>query len=569
MKIFAISFFIFTLLAPLLFAQDGDSFSSPLKLPFSFSGNFGELRPGHFHSGLDFRTQGKTGIPIYAAKEGFVSRISISPYGYGNALYLTHPDGKTTVYGHLSRFVPRIQEYAKDKQYYTENYQINVSLSQGEIEINKGELIAWSGDTGNSGGPHLHFEVRDTKSERAENPLFFIPGIKDKSAPVISSVYLYPLDDNSHVSKSTLKKRFPVVKTPSGYRLSTDSPIEVFGKIAFGIQAIDDYSGTGIKCGIYAASVNYDGETVFGFKMNNIAFDQTRYANSQMDYQENKLRQLKVHRLYQQPGNNLDIYGPVVNSGVLDLEDGQTHNIQIIISDAFENQASLKFKVISKPCQLSKPPTYSKHFFDYAHANKFKNEEVKISIPNGALYESINFAYNTRPKIKGCYSRIQEIHNTTVPLQKPMTLSLKADDVPDHLKDKSLIISVDKNGNRYAIGGEYSLGWVTALANEFGSYVIAIDTIAPVITPLTMTEKKKLNSEKQIQFKISDNLSGIKSFRGEIDGQWVLFEFYPKTKTISYTFDKKRMEFGKNHHLSLVVIDNKGNKSAYNTTFYK
>jgi flagellar hook protein FlgE len=150
-----------------------------------------------------------------------------------------------------------------------------------------------------------------------------------------------------------------------------------------------------------------------------------------------------------------------------------------------------------------------------------------------------------------------------------MTLSLKTDDVPDHLKDKSLIISVDKNGNRYAIGGEYSLGWVTALANEFGSYVIAIDTIAPVITPLTMTEKKKLNSEKQIQFKISDNLSGIKSFRGEIDGQWVLFEFYPKTKTISYTFDKKRMEFGKNHHLSLVVIDNKGNKSAYNTTFYK
>jgi hypothetical protein len=572
MKFLTISFFIFTLLTPVLFAQNtqsGESFSSPLKLPFSFSGNFGELRPAHFHSGLDFRTQGKAGIPVYATKEGYVSRISVSPTGYGNALYLTHPDGNTTVYGHLSRFVPRIQEYVRDKQYYTENYQINVSLSPGEIDFKKGELIAWSGDTGNSGGPHLHFEVRNTKTERAENPLFFIPGIKDNSAPVISSVYLYPLTENSHVNKSTSKKRFPVIKAQKGYRLSTDSPIEVFGKIGFGIQAIDDYSGTGIKCGIYAASVIYEGETVFGFKMNNLAFDQTRYANSQMDYEENKLDQRKVHRLYQQPGNKLDIYGPVVNSGVLDLEDGETHSVQIIVSDAFDNQASLKFKVVSKTCQLPETKIPSALFFSYDHANKFKNDEVKVSIPDGALYESINFFCSTRPKIKGCYSKTQIIHNATVPLQKPITLSLKAEDLPDHLTDKSLIISVDKAGNRYSIGGEYSLGWVTASANEFGNYAIAVDTIAPVIIPLTIKEKKKLTNDKQIQFKITDNLSGIKSFRGEIDEHWVLFEFNPKTKIISYTFDKKRMEFGKNHHLSLVVTDNKDNKSAYKATFYK
>ncbi len=572
MKFFNISLVVVTLLSPFLAAQNhtnGESFSSPLKLPFSFSGNFGELRPAHFHSGLDFRTQGKTGVPVYAAKDGYVSRISVSPTGYGNALYLTHSDGSTTVYGHLSRFLPIIADYVRDKQYYTENYQINVSLSPGEIDFKKGDLIAWSGNTGNSGGPHLHFEVRNTKSERAENPLFYLPQIKDNSAPVISSFYIYPLTENSHVNKSTSKRRFPVIKTQNVYSLSNSSSIEVFGKIGFGVEAADDYSGVGIKCGIYAARLIYDGETVFGFKMNNLSFDQTRYANSEMDYEENKLNQRRVHRLYLQPGNELDIYGPVVNSGVLDLEDGETHTIQIVVSDAFDNQTSVKFKVVSRTCQLPVIKSPSAIFFTYDHNNTFKNDEVKVSIPKGALYESFNFFYDTKPKIKGCYSKIQKIHNPTVPLQKPINLSIKAEGLPDHLEEKSLIVSVDNAGHRYSIGGEYSLGWVTAPTNEFGNYAVSVDTIPPTITSLCINDKKTLTNKKEIQFIITDNLSGIKIFRGEIDDKWVLFEFNPKTKIISYTFDKKRMDFGKNHHLSLVVTDNKNNKSEYKATFYK
>jgi hypothetical protein len=572
MKIFIICIFIFTLFSPFLSAQNDqarESFISPLKLPLSFSGNFGELRPAHFHSGLDIRTGGKTGIPVYASKEGYVSRISVSPTGYGNALYITHPDGHTTLYGHLSRFVPAIQEYVKDKQYYTENYQINVSLSPGEIYFRKGDLIAWSGNTGNSGGPHLHFEVRDTNSDRAENPLFYIPGIKDYSAPLISSIYIYPLTQNSHVNRSSSRKRFPVVKGSNGYSITTDSPIEVYGKIGFGVQASDDYSGTGIRCGIYAASILCDGETVFGFNMRSLSFNQTRYANSLMDYEENRLNQRKVHRLYQQPGNELDIYGPVVNSGVLDLEDGETHTIQILVSDAFENPASLKFKVLSRVHQLPETSFPSATLFEYDRSNKFKNDEVKVSVPKGALYDSFNFFYGSKPGTKGLYSKIHEIHDATVPLHKPMSLSIKAEDLPDHLTGKSLIVAVNKSGNRYSIGGEYSFGWVNALAYEFGSYAVAIDTVAPVITSLSIKEKKKLIDSKQIQFKISDNLSGIKVFRGEIDGHWVLFEFDPKTRIISYTFDRKRMVFNKDHHLTLTVTDNKNNKSEYRATFYK
>jgi hypothetical protein len=569
--------FTFTLIiicsCVLLFAQKNpgnESYDGPVKIPFSFAGNFGELRPSHFHTGLDFRTQGRTGIPVYAVKDGYISRISVSPSGYGNVLYLNHPDGNTTVYGHLEKFTPLVNEYVKDRQYYTESFQVNLTFTPVEFSFKKGEIIAWSGNSGSSGGPHLHFEIRDTKSEIAMNPLFIIPGIQDNSAPKITSVFIYPLAENSQIGGSHEKRRFEPNALRNANHSKTNSPIILFGKIGFGIQAGDFYNGNGIMCGIYSATLFCDEKPVFGFKMNKLSFDQMRFANSQVDYEERIINHRWIQRLFKQPGNRLDIYDPNINNGILDFEDEKSHNIEIIVADAFNNHTSLKFKVLSVKTQVPaiKKPMGTEFLYD--RENEFKNDKVKVNVPKGALYDNLRFIYSIGTIPAGCYAQLQEIHLKTVPLNKSISISIKVNGLPARLEDKALIVNFNKaNGQKEYVGGTFSHGWVSAESFEFGTYTVSVDTIPPSVTPLSIQDKKTLMDNSKIQFRISDNLSGIKSYRGEIDNKWVLFEFNAKSKLISYTFDKSRMTFGKSHHLSLIVVDNKENRSEYKAVFFK
>ena len=549
---------------------DNVSFTSPIKPPFLFAGVFGELRPSHFHSGLDYRTQGRTGIPVFAVKDGYISRIGISPTGYGNALYMNHMDGTTSVYGHLRKFHPRIQEYLKQKQYDRECFQINLIPSSGEFQFKKGEIIAWSGDSGNSGGPHLHFEIRDTRSERAFNPLFFHLGITDNSAPKIIALYAYPLSETSNIGPNRNKKRFDVVTVPGGYRLKNNSPIELFGKIGFGIQAEDYFNGTGLKCGIYSATLFCDGKEIFGFKMDHISFGDARYANTQADYEEHLQSNRWVERLYKLPGNYLDIYYPVNSNGSLNLDDGKGHEFEIVVCDAFKNKAVLKFRSIEKRSQL---PVINKPFtreFLFNKANEFENKNIRIQVPKGALYDNLKFVYSSAPGPKGCYSELHQVHNKFIPLHIPYSLSLKCKGIPDNLREKTLIVSFEPStGRKTAIGGEYSGGWVTVETNLLGSFTVAVDRTPPVIKPLSIKDNKILTDSYKVQFHISDDLSGIKSYRGEIDGKWVLFEYDEKTGMLTYTFDQEKMPFGKSHLLRLVVTDNKKNSTEYKAIIYK
>ena len=556
-----------------LYAQNNpvnDSFTSPLKPPFFFSGGFGELRTSHFHSGLDYRTQGRTGLPVFAVKDGYISRIGISSTGYGNALYMNHPDGTTSVYGHLERFQPKLQEYVKDVQYDRESFPVNITLTSGEFHFKKGDIIAWSGNSGSSGGPHLHFEIRNTKSERAYNPLFYNLGIKDNSAPKITALYVYPLTANSNVGQERTKKRFETIPVPGGYRLKLNLPIGVFGKIGFGIQADDDFNGVGLKIGIYSASLFCDGRQVFGFKMNNFSFDDSRYANAQADFEENQKSHHWIQRLYKQPGNRLDIYDPEDKNGVLNLDDGKGHKFEIIVSDAFKNKTSLKFHTTSKKSSLPAKNQSSGELFQYDQSNEFKNDKIRIEMPAGALYDNLDFVWKSSPKPSGCYSELHQVSSKFIPLQKPYTLSIKCDWIPENLRDKALIILVGQaSGQKSAVGGEYSGGWVTVKTNLLGSFAVAVDQTPPSITPLSIKDKKTLTNPSKLQFKITDDLSGIKSYRGEIDGNWVLFEFEPKSDILSYTFDKGRMAFGKSHLLRLVVTDYQGNSNEYKAVIYK
>jgi len=547
-----------------------ESFASPLKPPFSFSGGFGELRANHFHSGLDFRTQGRTGLPVFAAKEGYISRIGVSPNGYGNALYMNHPDGTTSVYGHLERFHPKLQEYVKEKQYDRESFQVNITLSPGEFHFKKGEIIAWSGNSGSSGGPHLHFEIRNTESERVYNPIFYNLGIKDNSAPKITSVYVYPLSANSNVGQDRIKKRYETVPVPGGCRLKNNLPIELYGKIGFGIQAEDDFNSTGLKCGIFSATLFCDGKQVFGFKMDNFSFNDSRYANSQADYEEFIKSHRWIQRLYRQPGNHLDIYDPAEKNGILNLDDGKVHEFEVIVCDAFKNTTSLRFKTTNKKSLLpAKYQSFSKQFL-FDQSNIFENDKIRVDVPKGALYDNLDFVWKSASKPVGCYSELHHVHSKLIPLHKPYSLAIKCDGLPEKLIDKALIVAINPaTGQKSAIGGEYSEEWVTAKTSVFGNFSIAVDKTPPQITPLNIKDKKTLTNPSKVQFKITDDLSGIKTYRGEIDGKWVLFEYDAKSKLLSYTFDKDRISFGKSHLLRLVVTDNKKNETEYKAIIYK
>jgi hypothetical protein len=547
-----------------------DPIICPVNPPFLFAGSFGELRPNHFHSGLDFRTRGQTGMPVFAVKDGYVSRIGVSPTGYGNALYMNHSDGTTTVYGHLEKFHPDIQKYVREKQYDKEIFPIDLTLSPNEFYFKKGDIIARSGNSGSSGGPHLHFEIRATDSERAVNPLFYNLGIKDNSAPKIRAFYAYPLTANSNVGPDRTKKRFEVVAVQGGYRLKNNLPVELYGKIGFAIQADDDFNGTGLKCGIYSAALFCDGIEIFGFKMNSFSFADSRYANAQADYEAYIQSHRWIQKLYRQPGNHLDIYNHPDNNGVLNLDDGESHEFEIIAADAFKNKTSLKFRTIPKKSKLpDKNQNFSKQFL-FDQSNYFENENIRIDLPNGTLYDNIGFVWKSAPKPVGCFSELHQVHSKFIPLQKSYSLSIRCNDLPKPLTNKALIVNIEATtGHKSAIGGEYSRGWVTVKTNVFGSFAVAIDKTPPVILPLSIKDKKVLTDNNKLQFKITDDLSGIKTYRGEIDGEWILFEYDAKSKLLTYIFDKDRMAFGKNHLLRLVVTDNKENSSEYKALIYK
>ncbi|MEI6274854.1 MAG: M23 family metallopeptidase [Prolixibacteraceae bacterium] len=562
-------FVLFFILNP-LFGQvnKASDYGSPLKIPFSFSGGFGELRKNHFHTGLDFRTSGQTGIPVYAVREGSVARISVSPYGYGHALYLIHSDGRTTVYGHLSRYSPKIEEYLLEQQYRLKQFAVDLNIPVGLIPFHKGEIIAWSGNTGGSGGPHLHFEIRDTQSEKPQNPLFFLSGIRDKSSPRITSLFLYPLTESSHVNKSRNKMRIETISANRMTKIKNQAPIEVFGDIGLGIQTDDDFDGAGFKCGIYSAELIADQKHIFSFTLDDLAFDMGRYVNSHIDYEEMMKNKRWIHRLYLQPGNQMEIYKTDSNRGILKLTDGKVHSIKIVVTDAFNNANIFTFNLLSKNIAL---PIRKLDFTEHFHQNEeneVTTDDVKIKIPKGALYDELNFVYRTSIKENSKYSATHHIHNQYVPVHIPYYLSIKTHNIPFKYQTKAMVVSLSQSGSPSSIGGEYKDGWLTAHPRSFGDFAVLLDTIPPSIHSVGIKADKTLTDPRKIEFKISDNLSGIEMYQGEIDGNWVLFEYDAKTDSLVYTFDKKRLVSGKMHTLLLKIGDERKNVTDYKSTFY-
>ncbi|MGI4021436.1 MAG: M23 family metallopeptidase [Janthinobacterium lividum] len=539
-----------------------DYFRYPLDLPPSTAGSFGELRPNHFHSGLDFKTNQRTGFPVHAVAEGYVSRLRVQYGGFGLAVYINHPNGYTSVYGHLERVTPELAKIIKDYQYKNQAWEADIELQPTQMPLQKSDVFAWSGNAGASAGPHVHFEIRDTKTEQTINPQLFNLTISDHVPPSIFAICAYHLNGKPFNEKTT-KQFISVLCSAGNYRLKEASPIQLSGQSAFGITTNDMNSTSFNHNGIYSIQLNADGKTVFVFTVDRFAFDQTHAINSHLDYPAFLTSGHWIQKSFVDPGNNIGLYNGTQNRGVIDFNDDALHEMEYVVKDIAGNTSILKFQVKSTPPPVAETAEAQGSFFKYDQDNSYINDQVKVIIPKGNLYENLNFTYSVLPRKTGGYSVIHRIHNRFTVVHDYFELSIKPDITLGNYADKAIIVS---SGNG-AQGGFFKDGFVKARIRSFGDYYIAIDSVAPIITPLNITEGKNMAGSGFISFKLSDNLSGIKSYKAYVDGQWILVDHDYKSKLYRYFFDEHCLP-GK-HQLEMVVTDQKDNIKKLTLNFIR
>jgi len=541
-------------------------FRSPLDIvPPALAGSFGELRANHFHSGMDYRTNQREGYPVYAIADGYISRLRVQNSGFGLALYINHPNGYTSVYGHLQRFGPKIATEVKAFQYQKKSYEIDEFPNAQFIPVRKGDVIAYTGNTGSSGGPHLHFEIRDTKTEATINPQLFGLEIPDNIPPVIQSMYVYRLNKKPF-NEFVPKQYFQVLGAAGSYKLNKVTTINLSGEVGFGVMATDRHNGASGTNGVYSIELELDGKSVFTSALEKFSFENSKAINSHIDYPTYMNTKRSIQKSFVDPGNPLKIYYNLVNNGRIEFTDGKLHQLKYIITDGKGNKSTLAFNVqANDKATIDTPnPTSTGLNFAYAVPNEFNNDEVKVIIPKGSLYNDLNFIYKKLPKpATNAYSAIHQIHNSLTPLHTGFELWIKADSSLSKYKEKALIV----NTGRSSQGGYFENGYVKAKPRNFGSYFIAIDTVPPTVTPVNIADGKNMAGISKMSFKIRDNLSGIKSFNGYIDGKWILMEFDTKSASLWHTFDERTTP-GK-HTLEIIVTDMKDNNKNYSITFYK
>lgn len=564
----------FTLLFFLIFSLTGTAqnnpYSSPVKIPIFLSGSFAELRSNHFHSGIDIKTQGITGIPIYSVADGYVSRIVVSPTGFGLALYINHPNGTTSVYGHLESFRENIAAYVKNIQYERESFRVDLQVPKDRFPVKQDEFIGRSGNSGSSGGPHLHFEIRDSETEEPLNPLHYSFPVKDNTPPRIYSLMIAPLNEHGLVDNQAQKKIFPVVFSDGKYQLQNNPIIPVYGMVGFAIQANDFFDGSNNRCGIYSIRMFWDGELWYSYQMDRFSFDETRYLNSHIDYEEYIQNNRRFHKAWTDPGNRLRIYDYVRNNGRLRVTDGNIHFVKFELKDLHGNTSILEFRIESKAGRAEQPKKHFNQLLKYDQHNRFREENIRIDFPEQTFYDDVKFTWKPISSSEKFLSDIHVVHRNTVPLHSSARLSIKTEKLEKRLQEKALFVTVDTLKQKIsAAGGQYDNGWITGDIRTFGNYAVALDTVPPQIVPLSIRDKSALTESSRIRFRISDDLSGINEITGTFDKKWALFEYDAKTNMIVHYFDAERFDLGKRHEFVLKVTDNKGNESTYKASFWK
>lgn len=531
-------------------------FRNPLDIPIQLAGNFGELRPNHFHAGLDIKTQQRENLLVHAAADGYVSRIGVSHTGYGNVVYITHPNGYTTVYGHLNRFFPALEEYVKQQQYAAESWVQDLKIPAGKFPVKKGELIAWSGNTGGSAGPHVHFEIRSTQTEHGLNPLLFGFDIADATAPVVSRIAIYDMERSIYDQSPVI---LPVKKVGGEY-VTTAPVVKVkAASVGLGLTAVDKMSPTAANTyGIYQVVLFDEDVPNTSFTIDNIGFDESMYINAHIDYKTKKSGGPWIQLLFTEPGNKLSIYQDMQGDGVLDLSDGKPHPVKMQVKDAYGNTSVVKVTL-----QQSGEPDKEAACANTMYAesrNIFENNQVEFYLDETALYDKICFNYAELDG-KGGFPAYR-LHTPLVPVHTPFNLRLKPErPLPAHLANK--VVMVRDGLGQTITGTTVDNGWYVGKFREFGTFHLAVDTVAPKITIIGgLKSGANLSKAAKLSFAMSD-ANGIKSYRAELDGKWLMFS--RRSNVLTYNFDN-HCPAG-NHTLTLTVTDLAGNASVYTFKF--
>jgi len=535
-----------------------DYFKIPLKIPIALSGTFGELRSNHFHSGLDIKTQGREGLDIHAAAEGHVSRIKISSYGYGKALYIQHPNGYTTVYAHLKKFAPKIEAYLKAQQYKQEKYTIELFPSKQELPITAEEVIALSGNSGGSGGPHLHFEIRDAQ-QHPMNPMLFGINIKDTRKPLVNTAWLYPLDQETLINGSNKPYRLKLSTQPDGTLKA--SPVTACGTVGIAVSSVDQQDAANNKNGYYKIESSVNGSKSFELEMKRFAFSETRYLNRMIDYCYLKKNRSRITKLFIEPNNPLSIYKD--GNGYITIQDSLSYNCAIAIKDFKGNTKKLLIPITGE--NKNKQETQLNQAYDhYAYTSvpfEFSNPFVSIAIPKGALYDDIPL------NIKELPNNCIQIHENTVPLHKYMSLSFSLANAT--LPKQSYIgkFYADPTKPSY-VGAKKTGNRITARTRDFGSFGVFTDTKKPTVKAINFGNNKWISNNKTLRVWINDKETGIKNYKATINGKFALMEYDYKKKLLIHYLDDGIYTSGKND-LKVYVEDNVGNNTIFETTFYR
>jgi murein DD-endopeptidase MepM/ murein hydrolase activator NlpD len=537
-----------------------DYFRPPLDIPMQLSGNFGELRPNHFHAGFDFKTNQKEGLNVYAAADGYVSRIKISTVGYGKAIYITHSNGYTTVYGHLQKAVGTIQDKIIALQYAEKRYDVEAYFKPGELTVKKGEIIAISGNTGGSEGPHLHFEFRDNKTEKIINPLFFGLDLKDTKKPIVSNLLVYPIDNNSVVNESKRPVLLSLSLQKDGTYLS--EKVLANGRIGFGINASDQDDVSYNSNGVYKTQLLSNGKVIFGYQFDQMVFDDARYVNAFVDYFRYKKTHQRIQRLFmKEPYGWSNIYQNVDN-GISNISPNFMETQRIEVSDYFENKTIIDIPIVysSKPALIPEEIKTTKYFVKAKSDSNFEKDNVSVYFPAGTFYDDFYLNFDVK-------NEMLYLHEDVVPAHTNFTISFEDTKSSENDKKKMFIASV--SGNKLSYNTTKLVGnTFTCKTKTLGQFTLAKDTIAPKITIAKSIENKWLTDKKSIQLTISDDFSGVKTYNGYLNDTWVLFEYEPKTKKLTHTFDDTLLIEGQNK-LKVVVTDNVGNSTIFETQFFR
>ncbi len=533
-------------------------FSSPIEKKLSISSNFGKIRTNHFHSGLDISTKLKSGVNIFAAAPGYISRVNISSTGYGKAVYITHPNGYVTVYGHLSEIKKKVTDYVNRIQHQKHRFNVDLFFPPDKFPVLKGEVIGKSGNTGRSFGAHLHFEIREKESELALNPLLFGFDAPDNEAPSIKSLHLYRFSDDSW--QGNYQEKYEL-------NIHEGDTISSFGKLGLGLEICDYLSKKKGNLDVYQLKLLVDDSLFFKYKFDRFSFDESRYINSFIDYSEIRRSGKKIIKCYIDPNNKLSIY-KTHQTGLFNFSDGKIHKLSISASDIIGNTSKFSFYIQSDSLQALLPIEKSKLIvknIDYSKIEEYTTDSFRILFNKDCLYNNLEFKYFVSNGLASAFSKYYYIHNPSIPLHNEATIEIKPINMPEYLKAKALIAGVGRKGSLFSVGGTWNNGFIQTNISSFGTYFVTIDTILPTIEPIHYKTKKKKKSDF-LNFKIKDDLSGIEEYVGFIDDNWALFEYDEKNDLISCNLPKEKVSEGK-HRIILWVRDKCNNLNVFESEF--